>query len=76
MPILKCLPFLKKRESDGSRDFEEENEFIKNGVGKKGGLSVVFAVMFIIGEMAGSGILALPRFVSIFSVEISSGVFS
>lgn len=30
-------------------------------VGKKGGLSVLFAIMFIVGEMAGSGILALPR---------------
>ena len=33
---------------------------------EKNGLTVGFAVLFIVGEMAGSGILALPRYGGIY----------
>ena len=56
---------------------EESKQFIKNeNAGKKGGLSVTFAVMFIIGEMAGSGILALPRLVTTYQGSGFKGGYS
>ena len=44
---------------------ESKNEETASFLGEeksKGGLTVTFAVLFIVGEMAGSGILALPRY--------------
>jgi hypothetical protein len=40
---------------------EENDKFLVDVNESTHGLSVAFAILFIVGEMAGSGILALPR---------------
>ena len=53
---------------------ESKNEETTSFLGEeksKGGLTVTFAVLFIVGEMAGSGILALPRYFKHLSHELS-----